>query len=246
MFFEQFYRPLVELPVSCVKPLVDAVKNAPESWIMKRSDPTLAEGTFIPVVYHGNSVNRTLTETMASLLTTIQEASPSCLRERMLYKAEISIIPSGGKLRWHHDIYMKDKLTERVHVPLVTTPDVRFLAKWFTDPRVWSFRMFENHAYRFNNRVPHTVINSSSITRYHLLLNYMRVDAWDHLRSHADQLAAFEKNECAVTAADEVFYYVNSEPELAELYSMTGYKPQLTEHQLDRLFTDVTPWNPKD
>lgn len=247
-FFETFHQQLATVPNVIMEPIRSrcAALQADDKFIIGRSDSTLAEGTYIPFSYQGKVLNQSWYDTVTPLIEHIESLDIPCISGQGMYKVELSIVPPGGSLKWHHDIYVKDKLTERIHIPVITNPDTIFYAKWYADKSIYAFKMKQDTVYRFNNRVPHTVKNGGTGIRYHLLLNYMRRDILDYLLAHPDEMDSIDPATTshrtraikAINTADELYYYVNHN--VANAVKVTEHAPDdLTAVQLKRLIADV-------
>jgi hypothetical protein len=90
--------------------------------------------------------------------------------DHIVTKALIVNLPSGTFITPHFDFGDSLNLCRRVHVPLVTHPDVFFQVnkKWF--------HFEEGHAYEINNSKEHGVINNSPVDRVHLIVDLMHPD----------------------------------------------------------------------
>lgn len=246
MFFEDFHQCLGYVPHEVTEPLVRKLHNLNlnDPVVRGRSDVTLAEGKFIPLVYKGQPVNMEWYTMVSPVIAQILGMQADCLHGRVMHKAELSIVPPGGTLKWHHDIYLKDKLCERVHVPLVTSDDVVFYSRWFNDNKVFAYKMGPNAVYRFNNRAPHTVRNGKTVTRVHLLLNYIRSDIFDLVKEEPDQLQALEQSVRMITAMDESWHFNNPKPKnTTAIGNAFPSRPVMTEKQIRLMMQDLNQWD---
>ena len=79
----------------------------------------------------------------------------------------------GGIIHPHCDQNPAAKWPHKIHVPLLTNPDVRF----FVDPQ--SYHFHEGEAVEVNNMGLHAVENRGSTDRIHLIFEYYDVDQPD-------------------------------------------------------------------
>jgi len=72
----------------------------------------------------------------------------------------------GKTIDLHYDRHPSFSIAHRIHVPLLTNPDVEFL--------VGSERLSlrPHHAFELNNKLPHSVANHGSTARIHLIFDY--------------------------------------------------------------------------
>lgn len=240
-FFDNFYEDLGAMSSwEHLKSL--CVLNQPG--VRTRGDGVLSQGYYVPIVFQGKNVNQSWTNSLKPLLDEIKSKSFDCLHNKELYKIELSIIPPNSLLDWHHDIYLKDKITERLHVPLITSGDTTFYAHWFDDPQVYGFRMKSGNLYRLNNRVPHTVENNSKESRYHLMLNYMKTEILDELnqsqyymnRTDSSPSSGVLRAVTAITQCDDVFYYSKKDPIGCFRVDRDRKFSNLTTEQIKKIF----------
>jgi hypothetical protein len=72
-----------------------------------------------------------------------------------------------ARLPWHTDVIANDKAI--VHIPIVTSPDIRMLVR-MDDKTIYSEYYEPGNAYVFNNIKDHAVENNSSIDRLHVVV----------------------------------------------------------------------------
>ena len=83
-------------------------------------------------------------------------------------RAQIARMPPGGKIKEHKDNLLILENTHRLHIPIITTPKLKF----FVDGE--RVRLEAGHIYELNNQLNHWVENpKDSIDRVHLILDYL-------------------------------------------------------------------------
>ncbi len=74
-------------------------------------------------------------------------------------------LPPGAKINPHADVHNLYSLAHRVHVPLVTSPGVKF----FIDEEMHYFE--QGKMYEFDNKRVHSVHNDTDIFRIHMVVD---------------------------------------------------------------------------
>lgn len=115
------------------------------------------------------------------------------LAGRVPYRVEISTMLPTSRIKWHHDSFLFHKLSEKVHVPIITNDQTTFFSKWFQGPEVYMHQMTAGTVYRFNNRVQHSVTNAAPKHRIHVTIDYiepkwLKVYTFDQFRTHTPVL----------------------------------------------------------
>ena len=83
-------------------------------------------------------------------------------------RAQIARMPPGGKIKEHKDNLLILENTHRLHIPIITTPKLKF----FVDGE--RVTLEAGHIYELNNQLNHWVENpKDSINRVHLILDYL-------------------------------------------------------------------------
>jgi len=83
-------------------------------------------------------------------------------------RAQIARMPPGGKIKEHKDNLLILENTHRLHIPIITTPKLKF----FVDGE--RVTLEAGHIYELNNQLNHWVENPrDSINRVHLILDYL-------------------------------------------------------------------------
>lgn len=83
-------------------------------------------------------------------------------------RAQAARMPPGGKIKEHRDNLIILENTHRLHIPIVTTPKIKFMVD---NERVV---LEAGHIYELNNQLNHWVENpKNSINRTHLILDYL-------------------------------------------------------------------------
>jgi Aspartyl/Asparaginyl beta-hydroxylase len=80
--------------------------------------------------------------------------------------AQIALLGPGDDITPHRDIGRVLEATHRVHVPLETHPDVRFLVDGI------DHKLAVGEAYELDNMRPHSVHNDSTVRRIHIIVDY--------------------------------------------------------------------------
>lgn len=75
-------------------------------------------------------------------------------------------LAAGGSIDAHVDKGASCEVPHKIHVPLITHPEVRF---WQEDRPYYLER---GRAYEVNNRIRHSVTNDAAIDRVHLIFDY--------------------------------------------------------------------------
>lgn len=81
-------------------------------------------------------------------------------------RVQLSELPSGTKIKRHHDIRILSHI-HRLHVPIMTNDDVRFIIDNV------DYSLAEGVLYELNNVVEHSVRNDGEEVRVHLLVDMM-------------------------------------------------------------------------
>lgn len=79
----------------------------------------------------------------------------------------VANLVAGGSIDEHYDADPSFAVGHRIHVPLQTNPDVRFLIEGKR------YVMEEGKAYEINNLKFHEVHNEGTADRYHLIFDYV-------------------------------------------------------------------------
>jgi len=79
----------------------------------------------------------------------------------------VANLVAGGSIDEHYDADPSFAVGHRIHVPLQTNPDVRFLIEGKR------YVMEEGKAYEINNLKFHEVHNEGAADRYHLIFDYV-------------------------------------------------------------------------
>jgi hypothetical protein len=84
----------------------------------------------------------------------------------VILRAMIARLPPNARILRHKDAHPSFSAAHRIHVPLVTNPDVEFI--------VGSERITprENYAFELNNHMFHEVINNGDRARLHFIFDY--------------------------------------------------------------------------
>jgi len=86
-------------------------------------------------------------------------------------------MPSGSSINFHRDRNQWVKRAHRVHIPIITHPDIFFLTRLLSSQETMRIKSGVGEAYEFNNNVPHAVRNIGG-TRVHLIIDWIE-DAFD-------------------------------------------------------------------
>lgn len=175
-------RPIRELGEVDVSGLVDAVNTLdPEVW--ERND--LRQKTFdvhsqtksIVLLFASGWPEMKITrhEEWDLLADHVQPLIQQIIRAKYsgggtVIQAIVANLKAGGQIDRHFDSAPHLILAHRIHLPLQTNPDVRFL---IADVR---YEMKVGEAYEINNQLEHEVYNDSEEDRYHLIFDYISPD----------------------------------------------------------------------
>ncbi len=187
MNFDGSYRRLGELNVSLIKDLVLQLTN--EHWSLndvrqkryevhkstqainlvydedfRHMKPTVHEAydLFAPVLYP-----------IFNMITDYYESSEEILAKfgkpvkGYFIRVNLVNLKAGGSIDEHRDMNFSLAHSHRVHLPIVTNPDVIF--------KVGSeeLHMKEGEVYEINNRRLHSVVNAGQADRVHLILDWV-------------------------------------------------------------------------
>jgi hypothetical protein len=96
----------------------------------------------------------------------IDEAIKPLFKECDVMRVQLAELPPGQIIRPHRDTKILS-LIHRLHVPIVTHPDVVFTIAGQT------YRLEEGNLYDLNNAVIHSVENRSDVLRVHLMVDML-------------------------------------------------------------------------
>lgn len=102
-------------------------------------------------------------DTLAPLLDWVQD---QFYGKGFLNKCMIALMKPGGRIPLHWDQDPSFTVSRRLHIPLVTHPNVDFKIDGE------SYYLQKHTLYEVNNLRPHTVYNGSNIVRAHLIMDY--------------------------------------------------------------------------
>lgn len=83
-----------------------------------------------------------------------------------ILRAMAAKLKAGGRIRTHVDSHTSFQRSHRVHIPLKTNSQVRFMI----DGR--PYKLDEGHAYEVNNQKPHGVMNTGKEDRINFIFDY--------------------------------------------------------------------------
>jgi len=75
-------------------------------------------------------------------------------------------LPAHSKITPHIDPYGSSYFTHKIHIPIVTHPDVEFMVG------KTRYHFPEGHAFEVNNKAIHAAFNNSDLDRIHLIVEY--------------------------------------------------------------------------
>lgn len=75
-------------------------------------------------------------------------------------------LPPGCRIQRHRDTHASFAVAHRIHIPLVTNPQVEFIVGSQRVP------VREHFAFELNNLLPHQVTNNGSTARIHFIFDY--------------------------------------------------------------------------
>jgi translation elongation factor P/translation initiation factor 5A len=87
--------------------------------------------------------------------------------EGNIVRSEIVKLKSGAKIRKHVDGGAMLQYARRIHIPIITNPQVYFTVN---NKKI---NMEESQGYEINNAMPHSVENNSPIDRVHIIIDIM-------------------------------------------------------------------------
>lgn len=88
----------------------------------------------------------------------------------VVVRCQITNLLAGKEIERHSDIGPLLKNSHRIHVPLITSSDVKFFVEGAEIPCV------PGEAFELNNQRPHWVVNASPDDRIHFLFDYLPAD----------------------------------------------------------------------
>lgn len=108
------------------------------------------------------------------ILPVMEEATRSFGYERSDYpRIMLAKMDPGGIIHPHVDASNSAGFPHKIHVPLITNPNVVF----YVEPNYYHFEA--GHVYEVNNRVMHAVKNEGNTPRIHLIFEYYDLDQTD-------------------------------------------------------------------
>jgi hypothetical protein len=84
----------------------------------------------------------------------------------IVLRVMLARLPSNCRIDAHVDRHPSFSIAHRIHVPLLTNPDVEFIVgteRITTQPQ---------HAFELNNKLPHSVFNRGATHRIHLIFDF--------------------------------------------------------------------------
>jgi hypothetical protein len=84
----------------------------------------------------------------------------------LLLRVVLARLLPGRHIDLHYDRHPSFSIAHRIHVPLLTNPDVEFVV----GPQRLAPR--PHHAFELNNKMPHSVANRGDTARVHLIFDY--------------------------------------------------------------------------
>ena len=213
MFFENFYEDMGVFDDNIIKDfkekLLTVDRNNPD---LSRPEYCFADGgKLILALHYGQVRNEEFFKFVKPLIDTAYSTGHQCLNDTVPFRIEISIIEPGKSVLWHHDQHQFHKFSERIHFPILTSDKVDFVSKWFKGDTAYKFKMQPGRIYRFNNRSLHCVNNNNTQDfRCHVMIDFINKGVFEYFRK-SGKIENLSSN-VAVTAADEIYYYINSKP----------------------------------
>lgn len=212
MFFENFHEEIGTFDSSIIEDFKKKLFN------IDLSDPALARqeycfkdgGKLILPLHFAVVRNQEYFDYVKPLIELAQQTQHPCLNNTHPFRIEISILEPGKSVLWHHDQHIFHKFSERIHFPIVTSDNVEFLAKWFTDKKAYKFKMEPGKIYRFNNRSLHSVKNNNDVFRCHVMIDFIHKNVLHYFMK--ENKVENLKNNVTITPADELWYFINQNP----------------------------------
>jgi hypothetical protein len=84
----------------------------------------------------------------------------------LLLRIVLARLLPGKRIDLHYDRHPSFSIAHRIHVPLVTNPDVEFIVG------TERLALRPHHAFELNNKLPHSVSNRGATARVHLIFDY--------------------------------------------------------------------------
>lgn len=109
-------------------------------------------------------------ETWKQLLDPIYEAIG--VDKNKIVRSLLASMPPGVVIPVHHDTGHWVKYTHRVHVPIITGPELEFLVGP-NEQSLQSYDLCEGRIIELNNQAKHAVTNNLSYHRVHLIFDYV-------------------------------------------------------------------------
>lgn len=97
----------------------------------------------------------------------------------MVAYLDISSIPAKKKLLPHIDHALFQMLSRRIHIPIITNEDVKFVA--FHEKKRKQYRMEVGDVYEVNNEIPHLAMNLGETERWHIVADVIDKELYECL-----------------------------------------------------------------
>ena len=146
---------------------VKIIRPAHDKWGIKKIIFTFCDDFMMKVL----DLPWSMDESWSSLLLPIYDAIN--VDQSKVVRCLLASMPPGVTIPVHHDTGEWVKYTHRIHVPIITGPEVEFLVGP-NETDIISYAIEEGHIYELNNQAKHAVTNGMTDRyRVHLILDYV-------------------------------------------------------------------------
>jgi hypothetical protein len=173
-------RALVPVPEALLLPLDEMLARNPDQWLTSdRKKPNrfgAFRGSTLHIVFQypldlrsheASAYNPLWNEWEAVIRPVIDHVTPWYgYRDGRTTRIMLARLLAGREITAHVDGAPAAEVPNKIHVPLVTRPEVRFFIG------EGKYRLDRGKAYEVNNRVRHSVRNDSDQDRIHLIFDY--------------------------------------------------------------------------
>lgn len=94
-----------------------------------------------------------------------------------IIRCEIVKLKAGAKIRKHVDGGTMLHYSRRIHIPVITNPEVYFTVN---NEKI---NMIESQGYEINNTLPHSVENNSALDRVHIIIDIMPNNMLNYIKT---------------------------------------------------------------
>lgn len=101
----------------------------------------------------------------------------SSMYDGEIVRCEIVKLKAGAKIRKHVDGGTMLHYSRRIHIPVITNPEVYFTVN---NEKI---HMIESQGYEINNTLPHSVENNSPLDRVHIIIDIMPNNMLNYIKT---------------------------------------------------------------